>query len=125
MKKIEEKTEIGVYGFPYTTVIIETPTGRMVVRQGFGGIDTPHGGAYRWRHGVAAMILPNDTLQSLSGDWTASTSHLEAILSGYDPERPVVDRLPKGLGTKKNKKKENTHGIYSNFRMRLVFIIVK
>ena len=63
----------------------------MLIRQGYGGVDTLHGGAYRWRHGVAVALRPDDTFQSLSGDWNEALPHISAILSGYDPERPVLD----------------------------------
>jgi hypothetical protein len=92
MKKREEKAEVGAYGGLCYSVIIEIgDSEKILIRQGFGGVDTPHGGAYRWRHGVAVALRPDDTFQSLSGDWNEALPHISAILSGYDPERPVLE----------------------------------
>ena len=108
MKKLEEKAEIGAYGGLCYSVIIETESGRILIHQGFGGIDTLHGGAYRWRHGVAVRLRPHDTFQSLSGDWNAATSHLDAILAGYDPKRPVLE----WSGRKIENVVKKTRGVY-------------
>ncbi len=93
MKKlIEQKTNEGVYGLPHTVAIVEHPEqGRVLIAEGFGGMDDPSGGAYRWRHGIACRLRATDTLETLDQPWNESATVLEAALSGHDPDRPVLD----------------------------------
>ena len=39
--------------------------GRVFLIEGFGGLDSLHGGAWRWRHGRAYRADADDTLASL------------------------------------------------------------
>lgn len=75
----------------YQAIIDHSEAGRLLLTEGYGGEDSPEGGAYRWRHGLAARLKPSDTLAKLEGqDWNPAMSHLQAVLEGSDPERPVL-----------------------------------
>ncbi len=81
------------YGMPGTAAIIDHPAhGRMMLCDGFGGLDTLQGGAVRWRHGVAIKLQPADTFASLATTpWNDWMPLLQAVKSGYDDTRPVLD----------------------------------
>ncbi len=76
----------------YTIAIIQHAThGRLLLCQGFGGVDTLKGGAYRWQHGLACKLQPSDTLASLrAGKWNESTSLLDAVIHGADKSRELL-----------------------------------
>jgi hypothetical protein len=92
IRVIESETLRGAYDFPCTLAIIEHPKyGRLLIREGFGGMDTLAGGQYRWRHGVACDVKDEDTIESLNdGEWNEHTTLIAAVLAGYDPERPIA-----------------------------------
>jgi hypothetical protein len=82
------------YGFVRTTAIIDhTRCGRILIEDGYGGEDSIAGGAVRWRHGWAAQLLPEDTMDTLlalhpdigGGEFRT----LDLIRYGRDPNRPI------------------------------------
>lgn len=90
-KLIEKRTIEGMYEFAVEQMIIDTDKhGRILITEGYGGEDKMEGGQYRWKHGVAARLLPNDTFEVLIGDWNDCTSVFEAVINGYDPDRPLL-----------------------------------
>lgn len=82
----------GAYDIDCTIAIVEHPDhGRLLVQEGFGG-DGVEGETYRWRHGIAAKIKNDDTIQSLrDGEWNNYTSTLEAVCAGQDASRPLLE----------------------------------
>jgi hypothetical protein len=88
---VEQEQHDGPYGFEVTTAIIEHPKdGRLLLRQGYGGVDTPVGGAVRWQHGIAVQLLPNDTLAILHADAIVGTTVMQMACTANDPQRPVL-----------------------------------
>ena len=81
------------YGFDGTQAIIDHPVhGRLFICDGYGGQDTPNGGTVRWRHGMAIKLQAGDTLDSLrSSPWNDFGDLFDAVLSGYDDTRPVME----------------------------------
>lgn len=89
---IESETVKGQYGMPQTMAVVDTTNGRLLITQGLGGMDSLVGGAIRWRHGLAAQLLPTDTIASLrDGEWNDCVSLMEAVLGGHDRTRPLLD----------------------------------
>lgn len=88
-KLIELNDREGAYGMYRTEIIIAHPKhGLLYLSQGYGGEQELAGGAYRWRHGIVAELLPGDTLESLAvADWNEYMSCLGAVQLGIDPER--------------------------------------
>lgn len=92
MKLIEQQTHEGVYGLPHTVAIVEHPEqGRVLIAEGFGGMDDLSGGNYRWRHGVACQLQVTDTLDALDQARNECCTIIEAALSGHDPDRPLLN----------------------------------
>lgn len=87
-----KKTEREYNFFGTAAIINHSEYGLLLVNQGFGGMDSLEGGAVRWRHGVAISLKPNDTFEALeNGPWNELTSHMAAVLYGWDDERPVLN----------------------------------
>lgn len=85
---VESRSVERDYGFAGVEAIIEHPShGRLLIRDGFGGMGQPRGGAVRWVHGMVCKLQPGDTLDGLRED----TRVLSAVLAGYDDTRPVLD----------------------------------
>lgn len=81
------------YGFAGTEAVIDHPThGRMLLCDGFGGIDSISGGTVRWAHGMAIKLHDGDTFETLDGaQWTNDVTLMQATQHGYDDTRPVLD----------------------------------
>lgn len=90
---IEQGTNNGAYDMLCTEIIIDHPKhGRLLLVEGFGGVDSLAGGAYRWQHGIVAQLQPGDTLASLHGDgWNDYCNLYQAVVQGYDDSRPILD----------------------------------
>lgn len=105
---IESETLNGQYDMGCCQAIIDHPSrGRLLLREGFGGMDELSGGAYRWRHGWVIRLLSDDTLASLRQDHPdyLGDSILDVAMRFDDPLRPVlgwdgvvIDRLAKSVG---------------------------
>ena len=92
-KLIEISQRHGAYDLGCSAAIIDSRKhGRLLLHQGFGGMDSLAGGSYRWRHGIVARLQPADTLASLAEEnWNDHMSRLDAILEACDPTRPVLN----------------------------------
>lgn len=89
---VEKSYSPSQYDNQCTLAIIDHPKhGRILITDGFGGQDGIRGGMMRWEHGLVVLLQPGDTFESLGGDWNDTTSHMQAILHGYDNERPVQE----------------------------------
>lgn len=90
---IEQEAREGQYGMTYSTMVVEHQEhGRLLLVEGFGGMDSVQGGAYRWEHGVACRLQSGDTLESLHAEaWNEGTSRYEAVVAGRDDSRPVLE----------------------------------
>lgn len=90
---IERRNVERDYGFSGTEAIIDHPAnGRMLLCDGFGGIDTLAGGVVRWTHGIAIKLQDSDTFETLDGaPWTNGVTLMQAVQKGYDDTRPVLD----------------------------------
>jgi hypothetical protein len=82
------------YGMAGTIAIVESPEhGRLLIEDGFGGIDSLQGGSVRWKHGMAVKLQPGDTLESLrqiDPSFQYETSYYEAMKNCLDPSRPIL-----------------------------------
>lgn len=89
---VEHRTMDGVYGIEYLQMIVDHQEhGRLLLTEGFGGHDTPEGGQYRWKHGLAAKLHPGDTFADLDAPWNDHTDTIGAVLGGHDDSRPVQE----------------------------------
>jgi hypothetical protein len=94
------------YGFSGVEAIIDHPEhGRLLICDGFGGMDDLKGGAVRFEHGLVVKLHDEDTFDALDADWNEATSVMTAVTHGYDDTRPVlewtgymVDELAKACG---------------------------
>ena len=76
---IESDSRSGAYGMRQSRAIIQHHTeGRLLLVEGFGGMDSVEGGMYRWKHGSAYKITEADTLESIF------SKHTESEFSDYD-----------------------------------------
>ena len=94
-KLVEKRTYKGVYDFDQTEAIVDHPKlGRILIRQGYGGVDQIIGGAIRWIHGDAYKLHPGDTLEKLDGpsnykrEWGDPITIYEQIMDQDDNSRP-------------------------------------
>lgn len=87
------------YGMIGINAIVESNNGRrFLVQDAFGELDTLQGGAVRWRHGIAILLQPNDTFESLRAtDWNDSVSLWDAVTHGHDESRPVLEASPESM----------------------------
>lgn len=92
-KILERKSGRGQYDMVCKAMIVEHPAhGRLLLVEGFGGMDKPQGGVYRWEHGLVFRLQPEDTLESLhTGAWNEGTTLYQAVVHGYDDSRPLLD----------------------------------
>lgn len=91
-KLIEKKHSEGIYGMDCCEKIVEMPDGkRIYLVEGFGGMHSPEGGMYRWRHGLAIQVLPTDTLESLHADDDSELPEYQLMIEGHSKQRPVLD----------------------------------
>lgn len=89
---IDRTTIEGAYGFRFTRAIVDHPTnGRIILSEGFGGMDSLAGGAYRWRHGRAFRAGPHTTIESLDGD-------LDMLFEDLQWSGAAVAKLAASLG---------------------------
>lgn len=88
------------YGFNGTQAIIDHPEhGRLMITDGFGGIDSLDGGAVRWRHGMVMQLHPGDTFDSLrDAPWNDYMDLFDAVIKGCDDSRPVLNWYGKTIG---------------------------
>ena len=98
-KLIEAEKVERDYGFTGTNAIVESDGKRLLICDGFGGMDSLQGGAVRWRHGMAIELKPEDTIESLrAGEWNETTTHWDAVIHGRDKDRPILVGVnPEGL----------------------------
>ena len=95
VKLIEAETVTRAYDFRGTDAIVESDGNRLLICDGFGGVDSLRGGAVRWEHGLVIRLQPDDTIESLKrAMWNECTSHWLAIVSGYDRSRPILLESP-------------------------------
>jgi len=84
------------YGFKGTRAIVDTlKHGRLLIEDGYGGVDSMGGGCVRWKHGSAYQLQPGDTFESLQTDseWEdcgQTMTKLGAILWQVDDSRPYL-----------------------------------
>ena len=101
------------YGFSGTRAIVDTADhGRILIEDGFGGMDGIEGGCVRWKHGSAYQLQPGDTFDSLEEEWGtqccgAPISGLDAVIQQCDDTRLylqwsgyIVASIAKSLGLK-------------------------
>lgn len=91
-KLVEKDTLTGQYDINYDRMIVDSvKSGRLLLIEGFGGIDTLDGGTYRWKHGIAIQLKPGDTLESLDDtEWNDYYSTYQVVAQGQDDSRPVL-----------------------------------
>lgn len=95
-KLIERESVDRQFGFSGTNAIVEIDDcHRLLVCDGFGGIDSLEGGTVRWRHGAVYGLQPSDTFESLrAGEWNEHETLWDAVIHGHDGLRPVLDADP-------------------------------
>lgn len=91
-KLIEKESVRRDYDMIGTNAVIDTVDhGRLLIQDGFGGIDDLCGGAVRWRHGLAVQLQPTDSLELLRSEMINDfTSRFDQVTMGYDKTRPIL-----------------------------------
>lgn len=70
------------YGFIGIRAIVDTESNeRLLIEDGFGGMDSLEGACVRWRHGSAFQLLPTDTFE---------TFNIADVIQQNDPARPYL-----------------------------------
>ena len=104
---VESRDVERAYGFTGTEAIIDHPKhGRILIADGFGGMDSIEGGCVRWRHGTVIQLHPDDDFDALDAlEWNESYSGIEIVYSYLDKTRPgldwagyMIDKLATSLG---------------------------
>jgi hypothetical protein len=91
-KLIESNTSAGQYGMTTTEAVIDHPEhGRLYIAEGYGGEQSPAGGAYRWRHGIVCKLQAGDTLESLKAEHNDNYTIRDAMRGGYRDDRPALE----------------------------------
>ena len=81
------------YGFAGMQAIVDTENhGRILIEDGFGGMDSLEGGCVRWKHGSAYQLKPGDTFESLDEvsfyHVDLPYTYLDAVVQQADDSRP-------------------------------------
>lgn len=80
----------GAYDLATESMILDTDTmGRILITDGWGGDDV-NGSCYRWKQGLAIQLKADDTFEALAKPWNDCTSTWQAVIGGYDQERPIL-----------------------------------
>jgi len=89
---LERRDLPGAYDMLRRVAILEHPQfGRLLIAEGWGGLDSLSGGAYRWRHGFLAQLRPTDTLDLLESEGDEACSIMRRVLAGEDASRRLFD----------------------------------
>lgn len=81
---IDADTKPGAYDMPIARLLVDhAELCRLLILQGFGGMDQLCGGAYRWRHGIALSVPADATLASLDEE--------EAEYGTLSDTHPIID----------------------------------
>lgn len=80
------------YGMMGNIAIVDHPNhGRLLIEDGFGGMDSLEGGSVRWRHGDVYRLHADDTLATLRETEWCGTSLLNAVRHLEDTSRPSLE----------------------------------
>ena len=92
MKIIEKRDVVRDYDFAGIEAIIDHPKhGRLLIQDGFGGIDSMQGGAVRWSHGLVHKLLDTDTFETLGEVVNDHGSTVQDCMThGTDTTRPQL-----------------------------------
>ena len=92
LKIIEKRDVIRDYGFSGVEVMVDHPKhGRLLLQDGFGGIDSLSGGAARWEHGMVHKLLDTDTFETLGEVVNEYGSTVQDCMTyGTDDTRPQL-----------------------------------
>ena len=92
------------YGMTGESMIIDHPThGRLLISDGFGGMDSHYGGGVRWRHGMVVQLKPTDTFAGLrqeiedTFDYPCYAVHLTAIREVMPWSGFAIDNLANSI----------------------------
>lgn len=89
---IEQRDVTRDYDLIGSETIIDHPKhGRLLVTDGFGGIDSPCGGAVRFDHGLVVSLKKEDTFNDLNCPWNDYMDTHKAVINGFDSGRPVLN----------------------------------
>lgn len=94
---IDADTKIGAYDMHIARMLVDhAELGRLLISQGFGGMDKLCGGAYRWRHGIALSVPADATLASLDKE-DAECGPLSETHPMIDWDGVVIDKIAQAL----------------------------
>lgn len=83
-KIIEKSSDSGAYDILCDSVIVDHPKhGRILITEGYGG-DSLNGYTYRWRHGTAVKLKPDDTFDTLKKEIEDMESAIECVVYVMD-----------------------------------------
>ena len=77
---LEQRSVVREYGIEGTEAIVIKDGEKLLLTDGFGGIDSLRGGSVRWCYGMAVKLKAEDTFPILDAEFNAY----------LDPERPLL-----------------------------------
>jgi hypothetical protein len=87
---IERDSKRGAYDLICERMILDHASlGRILISEGFGGMDSLAGGAYRYRHGMALRVPSTASLEGLDRE-QASVGPLHEIYEVLDWDGAVL-----------------------------------
>lgn len=87
---LEKRSVEREYGMEGTEAIVIKDGEKLLLTDGFGGIDDLRGGAVRWCHGKVVKLKAEDTFEGLDAEFNVYFSVLDRALKAMDPERPLL-----------------------------------
>ncbi len=87
---LEQRSVEREYGMGGTEAIVIKDGEKLLLTDGFGGIDDLRGGTVRWCHGKALKLKDGDTFETLDAEFNAYFSVMDRALKAMDPERPLL-----------------------------------
>jgi len=95
---IEEFSRRGAYDMLQTLAIVDHHThGRVLISQGFGGMDSLEGGTYRWKHGYVVKVSSTDTIEHLLAYGDAGFQNVD-LLDRIDWPGHVISKVAESVG---------------------------
>ena len=87
---LEQRSVEREYGMGGTEAIVIKDGEKLLLTDGFGGIDGLRGGAVRWCHGKVVKLKAEDTFEGLDAEFNVYFSLMDRALLARDPERPLL-----------------------------------
>ena len=96
---IETDSRRGAYDMTQTRAIIQHHSlGRILILQGFGGMDSLEGGSYRWKYGMCYKNSEIDTIESVFAESTESGFTEVDGLHSEEFSGKIINKIAESVG---------------------------